>query len=195
MRFDDRAISLYARGLTVREIQGHLAEIYGTEVSPDLISKITDTVLSDAKAWQNRPLERVYPIVYLDALIVKIRDGHTVRNQACYVALASTSTASVIVLGLWFQQPSPRIASTSSGAARLAVSQSTGGGALLPVAGAPLAQPERPARLAKAPARPVACAISSKSRALTATSTRAGTRPTSPSALFPATPPARSPAP
>ena len=85
--FDDRVISLYARGLTVREIQGHLAEIYGTEVSPDLISKITDTVLSDAKAWQNRPLERVYPIVYLDALIVKIRDGHTVKNQACYVAL------------------------------------------------------------------------------------------------------------
>ena len=85
--FDDRVISLYARGLTVREIQGHLAEIYGTEVSPDLISKITDTVLSDAKAWQNRPLQRVYPIVYLDALIVKIRDGHTVRNQACYVAL------------------------------------------------------------------------------------------------------------
>ena len=80
-------MSLYARGLTVGEIQGHLAEIYGTEVSPDLISKITDTVLSDAKAWQNRPLERVYPIVYLDALIVKIRDGHTVRNQACYVAL------------------------------------------------------------------------------------------------------------
>ena len=88
-------ISLYARGLTVREIQGHLAEIYGTEVSPDLISKITDTVLADAKAWQNRPLERVYPIVHLDALIVKIRDGHTVRNQACYVALGVTSTASV----------------------------------------------------------------------------------------------------
>ena len=88
-------ISLYARGMTVREIQGHLAEIYGTEGSPDLISKITDTVLADAKAWQNRPLERVYPIVYLDALIVKIRDGHTVRNQACYVAWGSTSTASV----------------------------------------------------------------------------------------------------
>ncbi|MGB0092802.1 MAG: IS256 family transposase [Solirubrobacteraceae bacterium] len=101
--FDDRAISLYARGLTVREIQGHLAEIYGTEVSPDLISKITDTVLSDAKAWQNRPLERVYPIVYLDALIVKIRDGHTVRNQACYVALGVNLDGERDVLGLWFQ--------------------------------------------------------------------------------------------
>ena len=76
--FDEKVISLYARGLTVREIQGHLAEIYDTEVSPDLISKITDTVLADAKAWQNRPLERVYPIVYLDALVIKLRDGHTV---------------------------------------------------------------------------------------------------------------------
>ena len=102
--FDDRVISLYARGMTVREIQGHLAEIYGTEVSPDLISKITDAVLEDAKAWQNRPLERVYPIVYLDALIVKIRDGRTVRNQACYVALGVNLDGERDVLGLWFQQ-------------------------------------------------------------------------------------------
>ena len=102
--FDDRVISLYARGLTVREIQGHLAEIYGTEVSPDLISKITDTVLDDAKAWQNRPLERVYPIVYLDALVVKIRDGHTVRNQACYVAMGVNLDGERDVLGLWFQR-------------------------------------------------------------------------------------------
>ena len=101
---DDRVISLYARGLTVREIQGHLAEIYGTEVSPDLISKITDTVLADAKAWQNRPLERVYPIVYLDALIVKVREGHTVRNQACYVALGVNLDGERDVLGLWFGQ-------------------------------------------------------------------------------------------
>jgi putative transposase len=98
--FDDRVISLYARGLTVREIQGHLAEIYGAEVSPDLISKITDTVLQDAKAWQNRPLERVY----LDALVVKIRDGHTVKNQACYVALGVGLDGERDVLGLWFQQ-------------------------------------------------------------------------------------------
>ena len=73
--FDEKVIALYARGLTVREIQGHLAEIYGAEVSPDLISKITDAVLEDVKAWQTRPLEAVYPIVYLDALVVKIRDG------------------------------------------------------------------------------------------------------------------------
>src|SRR4051795_11709277 len=78
--FDEKVIALYARGMTVREIQGHLAEIYGTEISPDLISRITDAVLEDAKAWQTRPLESVYAIVYLDALIVKIRDGNTVKK-------------------------------------------------------------------------------------------------------------------
>jgi len=102
--FDERVISLYARGLTVREIQGHLQEIYGTEVSPDLISKITDAVLEDAKAWQNRPLERIYPIVYLDALVIKIRDGHAVRNFACYVAIGVNLEGERDVLGLWFQR-------------------------------------------------------------------------------------------
>ena len=102
--FDEKVISLYARGLTVREIQGHLAEIYGTEVSPDLISKITDAVLEDAKAWQNRPLERLYPIVYLDALVVKIRDGQAVRNFACYVAIGVNLQGERDVLGIWFQK-------------------------------------------------------------------------------------------
>ena len=102
--FDEKVISLYARGLTVREIQGHLAEIYGTEVSPDLISRITDAVLEDAKAWQNRPLERLYPIVYLDALVVKVRDGHAVRNFACYVALGVNLEGERDVLGIWFQR-------------------------------------------------------------------------------------------
>lgn len=102
--FDDRVISLYARGMTVREIQGHLAEIYATEVSPDLISKITDAVLADAKAWQNRPLERTYAIVYLDALVVKIRDGHAVHNHACYVAVGVNLDGERDVLGLWFQR-------------------------------------------------------------------------------------------
>jgi putative transposase len=102
--FDEKVISLYARGLTDREIQGHLAEIYGTEVSPDLISRITDAVLEDAKAWQHRPLERLYPIVYLDALVVKIREGHTVRNFACYVAIAVNLDGQRDVLGLWFQR-------------------------------------------------------------------------------------------
>ena len=102
--FDEKVISLYARGLTVREIQGHLAEIYGSEISPDLISKITDTVLEDAKCWQNRPLERLYPIVYLDALVVKIRDGHAVKNFACYVALGVNLDGERDVLGIWFQR-------------------------------------------------------------------------------------------
>jgi putative transposase len=102
--FGEKVISLYARGLTVREIQGHLAEIYGTEVSPDLISKITDAVLEDAKAWQNRPLERIYPIVYLDALVIKIREGSAVRNFACYVAIGVNLDGERDVLGIWFQR-------------------------------------------------------------------------------------------
>jgi putative transposase len=102
--FDENVISLYARGLTVREIQGHLAEIYGTEVSQDLISKITDAVIEDAKAWQNRPLERLYPIVYLDALVIKLREGQAVRNFACYVAVAVNLEGERDVLGIWFQK-------------------------------------------------------------------------------------------
>jgi putative transposase len=102
--FDEQVIALYGRGLSTRDIQGHLVEIYGTEVSPDLISRVTDAVLGDAKAWQNRPLEAVYPILYLDALVVKIRDGKTVRNHACYVAIGVNLDGERDVLGLWFQQ-------------------------------------------------------------------------------------------
>ena len=104
MGFDEKVISLYARGLTVREIQGHLQEIYSSEVSPDLISKITDAVIEDAKAWQNRPLERIYPIVYLDAMVIKIRDGQAVRNFACYVAIGVNLEGERDVLGIWFQR-------------------------------------------------------------------------------------------
>jgi Transposase, Mutator family len=78
-------LSLYARGMTVREIQGHLAELYGTEVSPDLISRVTDAVLDEVREWQNRPLDRVYPVVFFDALRVKIRDEGLVKNKAVYV--------------------------------------------------------------------------------------------------------------
>ena len=102
--FDDKVIALYARGLTVREIEGHLAEIYGTDVSPDLISKITDAVLEDAKAWQTRPLEAIYAIVYLDAMVVKIRDGQAVRNFACYLAIGVNTDGERDVLGIWFQR-------------------------------------------------------------------------------------------
>lgn len=79
---DDIVLSLYARGLSTREIQGHLEELYGTEVSPTLISQVTDAVLDEVKAWQNRPLEALYPILYLDALRVKSREDGTVRNRA-----------------------------------------------------------------------------------------------------------------
>lgn len=102
--FDSKVISLYARGLTVREIQGHLREIYGTEVSADLISKVTDAVLEEVKDWQSRPLDACYPIIFFDALRVKIRDEGLVKNKAVYVALALDAEGQKSVLGLWIEQ-------------------------------------------------------------------------------------------
>jgi putative transposase len=102
--FDDRIISLYARGLSVREIQAHLPELYGVEVSPDLISRVTDAVLEEVREWQNRPLDPVYPVIFFDALRVKIRDEGLVRNKAVSVALALTSEGAKEVLGLWIEQ-------------------------------------------------------------------------------------------
>src|SRR6516225_4930716 len=102
--FDERIISLYARGLTVREIQGHLRELYQVEVSPDLISRVTDAVLDEVTAWQNRPLDAVYPVVFFDALRVKIRDDGLVRNKAVYVVLALTAEGEKEILGLWIEQ-------------------------------------------------------------------------------------------
>ena len=102
--FDDKILSLYARGMTVREIQGHLAELYGTEVSPDLISRVTDAVLDEVREWQNRPLDPVYPVVFFDALRVKIRDEGLVKNKAVYVALALNPDGEKEVLGLWIEQ-------------------------------------------------------------------------------------------
>ncbi|MCP4385280.1 MAG: IS256 family transposase [Hyphomicrobiales bacterium] len=102
--FDHKILSLYGRGMTVREIQGHLAELYGTEVSPDLISRVTDAILEDVREWQSRPLEPVYPVVFFDALRVKIRDEGLVRNKAVYVALALNPDGEKEVLGLWIEQ-------------------------------------------------------------------------------------------
>ena len=102
--FDDKIISLYARGMTAREIQGHLEELYGVEVSPALISTITDVVLDDVKAWQSRPLDAIYPILYLDALQVKIRDEGTVSNKAVYLALGINMDGEKELLGLWISQ-------------------------------------------------------------------------------------------
>jgi putative transposase len=102
--FDDKILSLYGRGMTVREIQGHLTEIYGIDVSPDLISRVTDAILEEVREWQNRPLDTVYPVVFFDALRVKIRDDGLVKNKAVYVALALNGNGEKEVLGLWVEQ-------------------------------------------------------------------------------------------
>src|SRR6266852_5810268 len=102
--FDDKIISMYARGMTTREIQGHLQEIYGIEVSPALISNVTEAVLEEVKVWQNRPLEELYPIVYLDALMVKVRDEGHIQNKAIYVVLGVDLEGQMEVLGLWVAQ-------------------------------------------------------------------------------------------
>jgi len=102
--FDEKILGMYARGMTVRDIQGHLEEVYGVEVSPDLISKVTSAVVEDVTAWQNRPLDAVYPIVYLDALVVKVRDQGVVRNKSVYIALGVTLAGAKEVLGLWIEQ-------------------------------------------------------------------------------------------
>ncbi len=95
---------MYARGMSTREIQGHLRELYGLEVSPDLVSAVTDAVLEEVADWQNRPLEALYPLVFLDALRVKVRDEGTVRNKAVHVALGVRPDGTKEVLGLWIEQ-------------------------------------------------------------------------------------------
>jgi len=99
--FDDKVLSLYARGMTTREIQGHLKELYGTAVSPALISNVTDSVLEDVQAWQNRPLDSIYPIVYLDALHLKMRLDGLVQTRAVYLALGVNLEGRKELLGLW----------------------------------------------------------------------------------------------
>ena len=102
--FDDKILSLYARGMTVREIQSHLEEMYGTEVSPTLISSVTDAVIDEVKAWQARPLDALYPIVYLDCIHVKARDAGAVRVKAVYLALGINLAGEKELLGIWMAQ-------------------------------------------------------------------------------------------
>ena len=102
--FDDKILSMYARGMSTREITGHLEEIYGVEVSPTLISNVTDAVKEEVTAWQNRPIDAVYPILYLDALYVKIRDTGHIQNRAIYVAIGVNMQGRKEVLGLWMGQ-------------------------------------------------------------------------------------------
>jgi putative transposase len=99
--FDDKILSLYARGVTTRQIKQHLEEIYQVEVSPSLISTVTDAVIDEVRAWQSRPLDAIYPIVYFDCLMVKIRDGAHILNKAIYLAIGLTREGQKEALGLW----------------------------------------------------------------------------------------------
>jgi putative transposase len=102
--FDDKILALYSRGLSTRDIEAHLQEIYGVKVGRDLISTVTDAVMDDVRAWQQRPLDDVYPVVFLDCLVLKIREGGTVARRACYLALGVTVDGDRDVLGMWFQE-------------------------------------------------------------------------------------------
>jgi putative transposase len=101
--FDDKIVAMYARGMTIREVQGFLAEQYGTEVSPEFISSVTDAVMAEVAAWQSRPLEAMYPVVFFDALRVKIREDAVVRNKAIYLALGVLPDGTRDILGLWIE--------------------------------------------------------------------------------------------
>lgn len=102
--FDDKIISMYARGMTMKEIQSHLQEIYACEVSHELISNITNEVIEEVKEWQNRPLDEIYPILYLDAMMVKIRENGHVFNKALYIALAVNMEGEKEILGIWLNK-------------------------------------------------------------------------------------------
>jgi putative transposase len=102
--FDDKILALYSRGLSTRDIEAHLQEIYGVKVGRDLITKVTDAVMDDVRAWAARPLEDLYPVIFLDALVLKIREGGSVQRRACYLALGVTVEGDRDVLGMWFQE-------------------------------------------------------------------------------------------
>jgi putative transposase len=102
--FDDKILALYSRGLSTRDIEAHLQEIYGVKVGRDLISRVTDAVMDDVRAWAQRPLEDVYPVVFLDCMVLKIREGGSVQRRACYLALGVTVDGDRDVLGMWFQE-------------------------------------------------------------------------------------------
>ncbi len=101
---DEKILGLYAGGMSVRDISAHLSELYDTEIGRDTISRITDAVLEDVVAWRSRPLDRVYPIVYFDAMFVKVREDRSVKNRACYLALGVSCDGDREVLGIWWQE-------------------------------------------------------------------------------------------
>jgi putative transposase len=101
---DERILGLYAGGMTVRDIEQHLRDLYGVEIGRDTISRVTDAVLADAEAWRTRPLEAVYPIVYFDCLMVKVREDRSVRSRACYLAIGVTVEGEREALGIWWRE-------------------------------------------------------------------------------------------
>jgi putative transposase len=101
---DDGILGLYAGGMSVRDIARHLSDLYGTEIGRDTISRVTDAVLEDIQTWRTRPLERVYPIVYFDCLMVRVREDRSVSSRACYLAIGQTTEGDREVLGIWWQQ-------------------------------------------------------------------------------------------
>src|ERR1700692_3870965 len=102
--FDDKILALYSRGLSTRDIEAHLEEIYGVKVGRDLISRVTDGVMDDVRDWAKRPLEDIYPIVFLDCMVIKVRENGTVQRRALYLALGVTLEGERDVLGMWFQE-------------------------------------------------------------------------------------------
>ena len=102
--FDEKILALYSRGLSTRDIERYLRELYGVNVGRELISRVTDAVMDDARAWQQRPLDDVYPVVFLDAFVLKVKEGGSVQRKACYLALGVRINGERDVLGMWFQQ-------------------------------------------------------------------------------------------
>ena len=102
--FDEKILALYSRGLSTRDIERYLRELYGVNVGRELISRVTDAVMDDARAWQQRPLDDVYPVVFLDAFVLKVKEGGSVQRKACYLALGVRTGGERDVLGMWFQQ-------------------------------------------------------------------------------------------
>jgi transposase-like protein len=113
---DDMVISLYAHGMTVRDIVHHLAQVYGTDLSAETVSRITDAVLEEVRAWQDRPLEAVYPVVFLDAIVVKVRDNHVVQSKPAYIALGVDGDGEKHVLGIWLAKTPLETAAAGEGA-------------------------------------------------------------------------------
>jgi putative transposase len=113
---DDMVISLYAHGMSVRDIVHHLEQVYGTQLSAESVSRITDAVLEEVRAWQDRPLEAVYPVVFLDAIVVKVRDNHVVQNKPAYIALGVDGDGEKHVLGIWLAKTPLETAAAGEGA-------------------------------------------------------------------------------